>query len=71
MFKNLDLNRATEYELWAIQGIGKDNAKKIVDYRNQHGPFKSWEELTHVPGMLGIVLETLKNHGCTIVGKAA
>ena len=36
MFKNLDLNIATEHELTVI--FGKDHAKKIVDYRNQNGP---------------------------------
>ena len=71
MTKNLDLNTATEQELSGIPGFGRDNAKKIVEYRNQHGPFKSWEDLNHVPGMLRSVLETLKHHGCTVGGKAA
>ena len=72
MSKNLDLNTATEQELSGIQGIGRDNAKKIVEYRNQHGSFSSWEDLKHVPGMSsGAVKDTLKRHGCTVAGKAA
>ena len=71
MTKNLDLNTATEQELSGIHGIGKDYAEKIVGYRDENGPFESWEDLRHVPGMLGSVLDTLKHHGCTVRGKAA
>ncbi|PYU98517.1 MAG: hypothetical protein DMG10_28020 [Acidobacteria bacterium] len=67
---NLDLNTATEQELTGIQGIDKDHAKKIVEYRNQNGPFKSWEDLKRVPGM-PVTCWTLKPHGCTVGGKAA
>jgi len=69
VFKNLDLNIATEHELTVI--FGKDHAKKIVDYRNHNGPFKSWEDLKRIPGMLGTMLDTLKTLGCTVGGKAA
>jgi len=70
--KNLDLNTATEQELAGIQGIGRDNAKKIVDHRNQNGrAFKSWEDLKGIPGMPGSMLDTLKRQGYTIGGKAA
>jgi competence protein ComEA len=68
--KNLDLNTATEQELSGIQGIGKDYAEKIVEYRDENGPFESWEDLKNVPGLPGTMLDTLKHHGCT-VGKAA
>ena len=71
MSKNLDLNTATEQELSGIQGIGRDNAKKIVEYRNQHGPFNSWEDVKKLPGMAGGMLDTLKRYGCTVGGKAA
>jgi competence protein ComEA len=71
MSKNLDLNIATEQELTGIQGLGKDNAKKIVEFRNQNGPFKSWEDLKGVPGMFGSMLDILKRQGCTVGGKAA
>ena len=71
MTKNLDLNTATEQELSGIQGIGKDYAKKIVEYRNHYGPFEGWEDLKHLPGISGSMLDTLKHHGCTVKGKAA
>ena len=71
MSKNLDLNTATEQELAGIQGLGRDNAKKIVDYRNQNGVFKSWEDLKRIPGMPTTMLDTLKRQGLTVGGKAA
>lgn len=67
----MDLNTATEQQLLAIQGIGKDHAKKIVDFRKQNGSFKTWEDLKRVPGVPGTMLETLKRHGFTVGPKAA
>src|SRR5439155_24124223 len=69
--KNLDLNTATEQELASIQGLGRENAKKIVDYCNQNGTFKSWEDLKRVPGMPTTMLDVLKRQGLTVGGKAA
>ncbi len=69
LFKNLDLNTASEQELTFI--FGSYYAQKIVDYRNQNGPFKSWEELKRIPGILGPMVDTLKHLGCTLGGKAA
>jgi competence protein ComEA len=34
-----------------LNGIGEAKAKKIVEYREQHGKFKSVEELSNVPGI--------------------
>jgi len=68
---NLDLNTATEQELMMVQGLSKDYARKIVEYRNQHGQFKSWEDLKRIPGMPGNMLDTLKRHGSTVGGKVA
>ncbi|MHB9073902.1 MAG: ComEA family DNA-binding protein [Desulfobaccales bacterium] len=41
----LDLNRASAEDLGAVPGIGPVLARKIVEYRNIHGPFKQVEEL--------------------------
>ena len=69
MFKNLDLNTATDQQLTVI--FGEDLAKKIVDYRNRNGAFRSWDDLKRIPGILGTTLDTLKRFGCTLGGKAA
>jgi competence protein ComEA len=68
--KNMDLNTATEQELTVIQGIGQDNAKKIVQHRLQNGSFKTWDDLKRIPGLPPHMLDTLKRCGFT-VGKPA
>jgi competence protein ComEA len=41
----LDLNRASAKDLEAVPGIGPALARRIVDYRQAHGPFKKIDEL--------------------------
>ena len=49
--QNISINDGSEADLQKISGIGPKMAKKIVDYRKEHGPFKSLEELRHVKGI--------------------
>ena len=44
----------------ALPGIGPAKAKAIVEYRTQHGPFKTKEELTQVSGIGDATLEKIK-----------
>ncbi len=44
----VDLNTADEAALTLLPGIGPTNARAIVQYRQEHGPFASLEELRHV-----------------------
>ena len=34
-----------------LSGVGQNKAEAIVDYREQHGPYKAIEELTNVKGI--------------------
>ncbi|NIP98512.1 MAG: helix-hairpin-helix domain-containing protein, partial [Akkermansiaceae bacterium] len=47
----LDLNRATVQELISLPGIGEATAKRIVEFREQHGPFQRVEDLMKVKGI--------------------
>ncbi len=47
----VNLNTATKDDLVALPGIGPAKAQAIVDYRNQHGPFRSIDELRKVKGI--------------------
>lgn len=51
VFAALDLNTATVAELDALPGVGPSRAQAIVDYRSQHGPFASVDELRKVKGI--------------------
>jgi competence protein ComEA len=56
----LSLNTATVEQLDELDGIGPATAQKIVDYRRQHGGFRSVEELDEVPGIGEKKLAALK-----------
>jgi competence protein ComEA len=59
-FAAVNVNTATQEELETLNGIGPVKAKAIIDYRKQHGPFKSVEELDNVPGIGQGVLSKIK-----------
>jgi competence protein ComEA len=45
-----NLNTATAEELAGLPGIGEVMARKIVEYRDQNGPFRRPEEIIIVDG---------------------
>ena len=56
----VNINTASPSELEALPGIGPAKAKAIVDYRQQHGAFKSVEELKNVKGIGEGIFSKLK-----------
>jgi competence protein ComEA len=55
----VNLNTAGVEELDALPKVGPVLAQRIVDWRKEHGPFKSVEELDAVDGVGPKMLETL------------
>ncbi len=47
----VDINKATVEGLIAIPGVGKVMAQRIVDWREEHGPFRRVEDLLKVKGI--------------------
>lgn len=58
----VNLNSATSAELEALPGIGQVLAQRIVDYRTQHGPFRSVRDLLKVEGIGEKKFDSIKDH---------
>ena len=58
----VNINTAGADELESLPGIGPVLAQRIVDYRTEHGPFRSAEELTQVEGIGRATVESIQDH---------
>lgn len=47
---SINLNESTVDDLVRVSGMDADTAQRIIDYRNVHGDFRSFEDLRGVPG---------------------
>ena len=57
----VDINTADAEKLASLPGIGASIAQRIVDYRKEHGPFKSVDELVNVRGVGDKLLARLRD----------
>ena len=57
----LSLATATAAELDELPGVGPVTAQKILDYRAEHGPFRSVDDLDAVPGIGPARIEQLRD----------
>lgn len=55
------LNLATLEQLDALPGVGPVTAQKILDYRQEHGPFVSVDDLDAIPGIGPARMEQLRD----------
>jgi len=51
MFAGVNINKATQKELIKLKGIGIVTADAIIEYRKNHGDFKSVDDLVKVKGV--------------------
>ena len=56
----IDLNAASEAELGLLPGIGPAIAGRIVAYREEHGPFRTVDDLDRVKGIGPKILEKVR-----------
>ena len=61
----ININTADIDTLCLLPGIGPVLAQRIIDYRTQHGPFSSLEELTLVEGIGAKRLEAIQDFAVT------
>lgn len=72
LMAEIDVNTASASELQSIKGIGPKTAQKIVDFRDEHGPFNSINDVTRIKGIGQKTLKKMIDSGlvCNPVEKA-
>jgi len=60
--ERVDLDRASAQELGRLPGVGPSLARKIVAWREAHGPFGGLQALDSVPGIGPGLLRNLAGH---------
>jgi len=59
---DVNVNTASADELQSLPGVGASTAQKIIAFRDQHGGFKSPDDLLGVPGIGPKKLEKMRAH---------
>jgi len=59
--QKINLNTAEAWLLQSLPGIGETLAQRIIDYRNENGPFQQIEDLKKVEGIGPATFEKLKD----------
>jgi competence protein ComEA len=49
--QKININTATVAELDVLPGIGEVTAARIIAFREEHGPYRSVDDLVHVQGI--------------------
>ncbi len=57
----IDLNRASKSDLETLPGVGPSTAQKILDYREDNGPFAIIEDVMNVSGIGPAKFEKMAN----------
>jgi competence protein ComEA len=59
--QRIDINRAEDWLLTALPGIGDTRASDIIAYRRQNGPFRAITDLLKVKGIGPATLDKIKD----------
>jgi competence protein ComEA len=59
--QKVNINRAEAWLLEALPGIGATLAQRIIEYRENNGPFHNIDELTRVEGIGTTTLEKIRD----------
>ncbi len=59
--QKININQADAKTLITLKGIGKDRALKIIEYRENNGPFQKIEDIMKVKGIGRKVFEKNKD----------
>jgi comEA protein len=59
--QKIDINRAEDWLLEALPGIGPSKAQAIIAYRQQNGGFGNIAEITEVEGIGKTIYEDIKD----------
>lgn len=65
----LNLNTASMEDLANIGGISRERAQLLLDYREEYGEFRTWDDVRNVPGFSQQVVEQLKRQGAAFKGR--
>lgn len=65
----LNLNTASMEDLAKITGISRERAQLLLDYREEYGEFRTWDDVRNVPGFSQHVIEELKKKGAAFNGR--
>ena len=57
----VDINNASLDELDSLPGIGPTIAQRIIDYRDDNGPFARIEDIVNVPGIGSATFEEIQD----------
>jgi competence protein ComEA len=58
----MNVNHAHKEDFMRTPGISESVAQKIIEYRDQNGPFRSWQDLEKVPGLNAGMIKALKEN---------
>lgn len=64
--KKINLNKASLEELEYLPMMGRERAERLIKYRDEHGPFKSWDDVDKISGFSLGMIEDMKAGGATI-----